>query len=137
MEKKGLEWIVCEGTFGRLGGYPRWFTGRITGYNTIIAFPIEGDLIYASHVGGHHPPEDSPGVKNVGGPICQTYYANTAAPWAIDAIKRRKPAKIGIAGYGTLSTASFLALTKGLRGSEFVDATDLVDGIKAVKVKRR
>lgn len=133
MEKRGLDWIVCEGTFGRLGGYPRWFTDRTTGYNTIIAFPIEGDLLYASHVGGHHPPADSFGVKNIGGPICQTYYANTVAPWVVNAIKQRKPARIGIAGYGTLSTASYLALTKGLPESEFVDATDLVDGIKAVK----
>jgi Xaa-Pro aminopeptidase len=133
MKEKGLEWIICEGAFRRLGGYPMWFTGRPPVYNTIIAFPVEGDLYYISHGGGHHRPQDSPGVRHLVKPFVSTLCLNSGADLVVDVLKKSKPSRVGLVGFGTLSAATYIKLTKSFPDVEFVDATDLVDEVKAVK----
>src|SRR4030067_1283490 len=61
-------------------------------------------------------------------------YSNTYdAELAVEALKVKKKGKIGIVGKGTMSAAFYEHLRKGLPEVTFVDATDLVDQIKAIK----
>ena len=51
----------------------------------------------------------------------------------MDVLKRSRPSKVGLAGFGRLSAATYIALKKGLPDVEFVDVTDIIDELKAVK----
>jgi len=136
MARQGLDWLVCESTCtaARLAGLVRWFTDRWHLYKITVAFPIEGDIYCVTH-GDPYRKMDSPGIKNLVKPYVQTLSAkaSTGADLLIDILRRSRPRKIGLVGYGTLSASTYLTLRESLPDAEFVDASDLVDEIKAVK----
>jgi len=55
------------------------------------------------------------------------------AELAVETLRGRKKAKIGIVGKGTISAAFYEHLKKNLPEATFADAADLVDQIKAIK----
>jgi Xaa-Pro aminopeptidase len=61
-------------------------------------------------------------------------YTNTYdAQLAVEVLKAKKKATIGILGKGTLSAAFYEHLLRNLPDSTFLDASELVDPVKAVK----
>jgi Xaa-Pro aminopeptidase len=61
-------------------------------------------------------------------------YSNTYdAELAVQTLKVKKKSKIGIVGKGSMSAVFHEYLMKNLPGATFVEATDRVDGIKAIK----
>ena len=61
-------------------------------------------------------------------------YSNTYdAALAVETLKAKKKGKIGLVGKGSMSAMFYESILKNLPEATFVDATDLVDRIKAIK----
>jgi Xaa-Pro aminopeptidase len=61
-------------------------------------------------------------------------YSNTYdAELAVQTLKVKKKSKIGLVGKGSMSAVFYGHLMKNLPGATFVEATDMIDGIKAIK----
>lgn len=132
MREQGLDWIVA--TTGHPFGYQRWLTNRTGLAATLAAVPLTGDVILASHGDHvHTTPRNSYGVKHVVSCAQPNLMGNTHAPLLLEIMKDQPPRRIGFLGLGYLSVATYLALTEGLPNTEFVDATDWIASIKAVK----
>lgn len=136
MEREGLDWLI--GGVGMPGGFARWLSNRFTRGTAVImngvAFPMEGDIYFFGHGDMiHSTPVDSYGVKHLVSPCQPNLLVNTPAPVVLDVIKEKKPKKIGFLGMGFIPAAAYEYYRKGLPGVEFVDATELVAPIKAVK----
>jgi Xaa-Pro aminopeptidase len=136
MEREGLDWLI--GGVGMPGGYAKWLTNRSTKGTAVImngaAFPIEGDIYFFSHGDTvHSTPVDSYGVRHLVSCSQPNLLANTPAPVVLDAIRSRRPKKIGFLGMGFIPAAAYVTYVKELPGVEFMDATELIAPIKAVK----
>jgi len=136
MAGEGLDWLV--GGVGMPGGYAKWLTNRSTKGTIVImngvAFPAEGDAYFFGHGDMvHTTPVDSYGVKHLVSPSQPNLLVNTPAPIVLDVLKSSKPRKIGFLGMGFIPAAAYECYRIGLPGVEFVDATDLIVPIKAVK----
>ncbi|WP_330212008.1 M24 family metallopeptidase [Pseudomonas sp. Z18(2022)] len=132
MREDGLDWIVC--TLGHPFGYAKWLAGRVGLAGTLVAFPVKGDLILATHGDAvHHRPYDSEGVRHIATCAQPNLLANTHAAALIDQIRDCAPKRIGFVGLGYLSAATYATFLKLLPDVDFVDATDSLAAIKAVK----
>ena len=136
MGKEGLDWLI--GGVGMPGGYTKWLSNRSTKGTAVImngvAFPMEGDIYFFSHGDMvHSTPVDSYGVKHLVSCSQPNLLANTPAPVVLDAIRSKRPQKIGFLGMGFIPAAAYVNYVKELPGVEFVDATELIAPIKAVK----
>ncbi len=105
-----------------------------------ILFPAREEMLLINHGApgiNQNPPFWAPrGIKaSVSLPYVQTFNftENDAAYVAVQFIKDNRFKKIGWVSLSNLSAAFYRYLLDNLTGHEFVDATDLVDEIKAVK----
>jgi Xaa-Pro aminopeptidase len=134
MAREGLDWLV--GTSGHPFGYQRWLTNRVGMPGTLVAMPRSGDVLLASHGDAvHHFPVDSYGVRHLVTPAQPNQLANTHAPALVQAMHESAPRRIGVMGLGYLSAATYNTLLKSLPEVEFIDATEWIAPIKAIKSK--
>ena len=133
MARDGIDWLVA--TTGHPFGYYRWLTNRIGLGGPLAAIGLEGDVILASHGDAvHHQPHDSYGVHHVASCSQLNMMVNSHAPVLIEEMRRGKPPKrIGLLGTGFISVATDKLLRTAFPDAEFVDATDAIARIKAVK----
>jgi Xaa-Pro aminopeptidase len=146
MAERGVDVLVMQGFNEFIGGYVKYFTDipARNGYPDTVIFPRDdgmtvirqgprGDIVDPSEV------EESPdrGVKKV---MFARYFASAHytkhydAELAAEEIKPRGECTVGIVCPGTMS-AAFSEYLKGgaLPRAKFVDATEMVDEIKAIK----
>ena len=143
MKEQRIDALVMQDTNEWLGGYVKWFTDipAGNGYPMTVIFFMDDQM--TTITSGGKPPKDlgppawmMRGVKNrLTAPYFPSLnYSNTYdAELAAESLKNRKKAKIGIVGKGRISIAFYEHLVKKMPEAAFVDATDLVDEIKAVK----
>jgi Xaa-Pro aminopeptidase len=132
MNREGLDWLI--GGPGHPNGYAKWLSNRPIRGATIVAFPIEGNLYFATHGDAvHHKPVDSYGVKHLVSCAQPNLLVNTQAPTVVDAVRSTRTRKVGFLGMAFISAATYQTFVMGMPGVEFVDATDLIVPIKAVK----
>ena len=132
MRREGLDWLIC-GT-GHPNGYVKWLSDRPVKGATLGAFPVEGNMLVATHGDAvHHKPVDSYGVKHLVSCAQPNLLVNTQAPVVLDAVKATRPGKIGFLGLAGIPASAYATFLKGLPGVTFVDVTDLIVPIKAVK----
>ena len=132
MSQEGLDWLICGS--GHPNGYAKWLSNRVIKGVTIVAFPIEGDIYFATHGDMvHHTPIDSYGVKHLVSCAQPNLLVNTQAPVVVDVVKSKRPSKIGFLGMGFISASAYHTFVNGMPDVRFVDATDLIAPIKAVK----
>ena len=143
MRDEGIDVLVMQNDNEWLGGYVKWFTdvpARNAQPHTVI-FPVDEEMTTITH-GGKPPGDMGPpawtlrGVqKRLTTPFFRTAaFTNTyEADIALEALRAKKKARIGILGKGTMSAAFHEHLLKHLPESRFVDAAELVDPIKAIK----
>ncbi|MBP1732398.1 MAG: aminopeptidase family protein [Deltaproteobacteria bacterium] len=123
------------------GGYVRWFSGVVPrhSYPYTVIFPVDDEMttIASAPPGEGKPPEWAVhGVKKrLGAPYYPSmHYTNTYdAELAVGVLKERKSATVGIAGMSSMHVPFYEYLTKHLPGITFVDATDPIDYLKAIK----
>ncbi len=132
MSQEGLDWLVCGP--GHPNGYAKWLSNRPIRGAAIAAFPIEGDMYFATHGDRvHHAPADSYGVRHLVSCAQPNLLINTQAPVVLDVLKPTRPGKIGFLGMAFIPASAYLTFVEGMPGVRFVDATELIAPIKAVK----
>ena len=143
MGAEKIDFLVMQNDNEWLGGYVKWFTdvpARNASPHTIV-FPVDDEMTTITE-GGKPPGDMGPpawalrGVKRrLTAPFLRSavYTHSYDAELAVGVLKTRKNATIGILGKGTLSAAFYEHLVRNLPGARFLDASDLVDPIKAVK----
>jgi Xaa-Pro aminopeptidase len=143
MREEKIDYLVMQNDNEWLGGYVKWFTDipAKNGYPTTVIFPIDDEMTTITS-GGKPPGDLGPpawamrGVKNrLTAPYFRSlWYSNTYdAELAVKALKISKKAKIGIVGKGSMSAMFYEYLVKSLPDATFVDFTDAIDQIKAIK----
>ncbi len=143
MRDEKIDFLVMQNDNEWLGGYVKWFTDipARNGYPMTVIFPIDDEMTTIT-CGGRPPGDLGPpawtmrGVKNrLTAPYFRSlYYSNTYdAELAVETLKKKKNAKIGLVGKGTMSAVFYEYLLKNLPEAKFIDFTDAIDQIKAIK----
>lgn len=141
MKEQEIDCILMQNDNFFMGGYLRYFTDiAVDTYRATVVFTADGEIMTIYH-GGYHDPMFPPewaarGIKyRKMVPFVQTmiYETDEEAKITLQYIKDRHFKKVGFAGFGTISAGYYKYLTEELKGIEQVDATDLVDEIKAIK----
>lgn len=143
MKEEKIDFLVMQNDNEWLGGYVKWFTDipARNGYPLTVIFPVDDEMTTITS-GGKPPGDLGPpawtmrGVKRrLTAPYFRSLmYSNTYdAELAVETLRVKKKGKIGIVNKGTISAAFYEHLRKELSEAAFMDATDLVDRIKAIK----
>ena len=143
MREQGIDALVMQNTSDWIGGTVRWFTDlpATNGYPRTVIFYADKPMtvIEMGPMGKRTAFDKDPLNRGVGEQLCTPSFVSIVytqgydADLAVDALKRRKLKTIGLLGKGGLPHALVAALEQGLSGTTFVDATDMVDRIKAIK----
>ena len=132
MADSGIDWIIA--TTGHPFGYYRWLTNRVGLGGPLVAIGMEGDVILASHGDEvHHQPHDSYGVHHVASCSQLNMMVNSHAPLLVKEMQGKPVKRIGLAGTGFLSVATVDILRDAFPDAAFVDATDALARLKAIK----
>ena len=146
MPEQKLDALIVQGAnnMAGTGGYFRWFTGVSMGtsYPATVIFPRDGLMTLVSHgpMGGERKLDGKDPVwRGVGEALftasfpaidyCIPYDAERVA----DAIKRAGYRTVGIVAMNNMLFGFGAYLRRMLDGVEFVDATRLIDPLKAKK----
>ena len=143
MEAEKIDFLVMQNDNDWLGGYVKWFTDipARNGYPMTVIFPIDDEMTTVTS-GGKGPRDfglPAWTVRGVKKRLTAPYfrslmYSNTYdAELAVETLKVKKSGKIGIVGKGSMSASFYDYLRKNLPEAAFIEATDLVDQIKAIK----
>lgn len=141
IELQQVDCLVMQNELGAMGGYVRYFADcQANPYRTTVLFPAREEMLLINHGSpgvNMNPPFWTPrGIQtSISSPYVQTFNftENYAAEAAVKFIKDLRYKKIGWVNLTNLSAAFYRYLLENLPGVEFVDATDFVDDIKAVK----
>lgn len=141
MKKQGIDLLIMQNDNKFLGGYVRYFTDIPAehAYPVSVLFSADEEMItIASSPPGNplYPAWAARGVtKRIGVPYFRSmHYTNSYDAEAMTKIiKDKKYQTVGFVNLGLINTALSSYLKNNLSGVRFVDATDLVDEIKAVK----
>ena len=142
MKSEGIGSLVLQNDNQYLGGYVRYFIDIPTeqAYPMTVIFPVDEEMTVISSGGPPLPPSPPDwavrGVKTrLGLPYFRTlhYTNNLDAEAVVKAVKARGDKKVGVVGLGAMHAAFYTQVKAGLPGVEIVEATDLVDKIKAIK----
>jgi Xaa-Pro aminopeptidase len=143
MATRGVDYLLVQSQQRYVGGYFRWFTD-IPGANYPVTgiFPLEEDMTIISHGPGAPAAAANPpdwalrGVKEkINTPAFPNVWWEDSwdADRAVEVMKRTKPKTVGFVGMGNMSVAFADHVRKGLKGVNFINATDLVDEVRMVK----
>jgi len=143
MKEETIDFLVMQNDNEWLGGYVKWFTDipARNGYPLTVIFPID-DQMTTITCGGKPPGDLGPPAWTMRGvehrltaPYFRSLmYSNTYdALLAVETLKLKRKGKIGIVGKGSMSAFFYEYLRKSLPEASFVDFTDPVDRIKAIK----
>ncbi len=141
MKDRKIDFLLMRQDEEYFGGYVRWFSGVVPrhSYPFTVIFPIDDEMttIASAPPGVGKPPEWAVyGVKErLGAPYYPSlHYSNTYdAELAVGVLKKKKGARIGIAGMSSMHVPFYEYITKHLPGATFVDVTDPIDYLKAIK----
>jgi Xaa-Pro aminopeptidase len=144
MDARGLDAIVMQSQNDWLGGYVRWFADlpATNGYPVTVVFPADDEMIVVDMgpFGGRRAFASADEFHRGVGLLVTTpaftsvdytngYHAATLIP----ELRSRAYRRIGMLAGGALPHGFVAGLRDGLPSVEFLDATDWVDEIKAVK----
>jgi Xaa-Pro aminopeptidase len=144
MHSRGIDALVVQNSSDWVGGYIRWFSNQpaTNGYPSSLVFPLEGGMSFIEQgpFGGMR--QSNPGetaITGIARRLTTPSYPSVGYSGGYDAdIASAELARLGATRVGLVAPASMYHsfgqhLSDRLKASELVDATDLVDRIKAVK----
>jgi Xaa-Pro aminopeptidase len=143
MQDQKIDYLIIRNDEEFLGGYVKWFTDLPArhSYPVTVIFPVDDEMTLISC--GPNPPSDPGpppwavrGVKQrLGAPYFPSaHYTNKYdAELAVGVLKTKTDAVIGLVGKAFIPVSFFEYVSSQLSGCTFVDATDLIDGIKVIK----
>ena len=143
MKDEKIDALVMQDSNEHLGGYVKWFTdiSARNGYPMSVVFPVD-DLMTTIISGGRPPGDKGPpawqlrGIKKgLTAPYFPSinYSSIYDAELVVETLKNNNKGKFGFLGKGKIPIGFYEYLVKSMPEATFVDATDLVDEIKAVK----
>ncbi|MCX8022073.1 MAG: M24 family metallopeptidase [Syntrophorhabdaceae bacterium] len=141
MADRKIDFLVMRQDEEFFGGYVRWFSAIAPrhSYPFTVIFPIDDEMttISSAPPGQGRPPEwASTGIKErLGAPYYPSFhYTNTLdAELAVRVLGEKKNARIGFVGMSSIHVPFYEYLIKHLPGATFVDVTDAIDHMKAIK----
>jgi Xaa-Pro aminopeptidase len=147
MKEEGIDCLVIQNDNEWVGGYVRWFTD-VPAKNAspfTVLFPVDDEMTTITQggaAGGKSPGDFGPPAWTMRGvrrrltaPFFRSliYTTRYDAELAVEALKVKEKGKIGIVGKGSMSAVFYEHLLKELPLATFVESSDLVDEIKAIK----
>ena len=141
MQDRKIDFLLMRQDEEYYGGYVRWFSAVAPrhGYPYTVIFPRDDEMttIASAPPGQGKPPKWALyGVKErLGAPYYPSFhYTNTLdAELAVGVLGKKKGATIGWVGMSSINVPFHDYVTKHLPGATFVDGTDTVDYLKAMK----
>lgn len=140
MKNVGVDVLVIQGEESDLAGYIKWFSDLIPDYPATILFPQEGGMISIRSGAPSRPfppPFAARGMaKRLAAPYFRTlhYTGDMDGKIAAENILELGAKRVGLVNTGRMHACFYNTLMEQLDGKvEFVDFTDPVDEIKAVK----
>src|SRR3954463_3076837 len=144
MSERGIDALVMQNANDWLGGYVKWFSDipATNGYpKTVIFYAKEpmtliemGGFGAVRKLGGtdaiHRGIEEVIGSPSF---LAVNYTDNYHADCVLSVLKKRGYRTIGLVGPGSMPHAFVTHLKDGLGGMNFVDATEFIDRLKAIK----
>jgi Xaa-Pro aminopeptidase len=143
MKQKKVDFLLIQNSEDYLGGYVKWFTDMpaVHGYPVSVIFPVADGMTTFWH-GSSHPKEVGPaeyllrGVKKrITTPIMLSlnFTCSFAAEKVVNELKGYKKCRISFVNEGAITTGFTRYVREHLSGATFVDITDEIDEIKALK----
>jgi Xaa-Pro aminopeptidase len=143
MAEEKIDVLVMQNSNQHLGGYVQYFIdiAARNAYPMSVLFPLKEEMTTIT-CGGRPPGDFGPpawtmrGVKNrLTAPYFPSLHYSGAydAELAVGTLRSWKDGTIGLVNTATMNGKYYEHLLKSLPGARFVDATDLVDEIKAIK----
>lgn len=144
METESIDVLVLQNDSECIGGYVRWFTDMPASmYPTTVVFPRDDAMIVVTHgpLGDERElPPDGDGILRGVKRVLSTasfpsasYMGEYDAKLVLRALIPYARATLGLVGTSQLSYATGQRLKPSLADATLVEASDLVDRIKAVK----
>jgi Xaa-Pro aminopeptidase len=144
MRERKIDALVMQNANDWLGGYVKWFSDipATNGYPKTVIFHA-ADPMTMIEMGGFGMVRKLKGADPVyrgvdeviGSPsfLAVNYTDNYHADCTLDLLKKRGYRTIGLVGPGSMPHAFATRLKEGLNGTQIVDATELIDRLKAIK----
>ena len=142
MKEQEIDALIMQNDNQFLGGYVRYFMDIPSqqAYPVTVVFPANEEMAVITSGGDPAPPLPPEWAsRGIGQKIALPYFRsmhytnNYDAEATVKVVKELKCKKIGFVGLGMISAAFHQYVTEHLASVEFVNATDLVDEIKAIK----
>lgn len=146
MSAADLDLLIFGNQNDGLGGYTRWLTDLAVGsagYPISGIFPLDDDMTLVTHgprgMDRELDPETDPGLRGVRRMIGTASFTPAAFTSTDDArllagaIAEVSHRRIGLVGWGQLSYPSVSYWKERFPDTEFVDASEVIDPVKAVK----
>jgi len=144
MRARRIDALVVQNSSDWVGGYIRWFSNQpaTNGYPSSLVFPLEGGMSFIEQgpFGGER--QSSPAelaASGIARRLTTPSYPSVGYSGAYDAeIAAAELKRLGAKTVGFVAPASMYhsfgrALDEALKGVDIVDATDMVDRVKAIK----
>ncbi|RGZ01197.1 M24 family metallopeptidase [Clostridium sp. AM58-1XD] len=138
LREKELDFLFMQGSNMHLGGYIRWFTDIPAEYNfhMTVLFPIDDEMTLVRTSASPIPAWALRGVKEVRyAPFAPTlnYTSGMEIGLIEDYFRQRSPKRVGYIGAAMMTAGLMKALLEKFPHTEFVDITDEIDLVKALK----
>jgi len=143
MRDDQIDFLVARNDEEFLGGYIRWFTDVPArhSYPYTVIFPVDEEMTLVSP-GPFSPNDPGPppwSVRGVKKRLGAPYFTSAHFTSSYDAelvagvLKEKKKPVVGLVGTSTLPFVFIEYLKKNVPGAKFVDVTDKIDQLKAIK----
>jgi Xaa-Pro aminopeptidase len=144
MKSQDIDALVVQNSSDWVGGYIRWFSNQpaTNGYPSSVVFPIEGGMSFIEQgpfdgirVANEAEAERSGIARRLTTPSYPSvgYSGHYDAEIAASELKKLGARRVGLVAPAAMYHSFGRHLTELLRGADLVDATLLVDQIKAIK----
>lgn len=143
MKERDVDFLLIQNNNDYLGGYIKWFTDlpAVNAYPVSVIFPLAHEMTTISH-GSSDPAKASPpawllrGVKKrISTPIMLSlnYTTTYDAEKVVEELRNYKKCRISFVNEGALTAGFSKYVREHLSGATFVDITNEIDEIKAIK----
>jgi Xaa-Pro aminopeptidase len=143
MRNDRLDYLVIRNDEAYLGGGVKWFTDfqATTQYAITVIFPVDDGMTFISHGANAPAPAGPPdwAIRGIKTRFSANYFASAGytntydAELIVKALKAKKKAVIGIVGRAFMPITIYEYMVKNLPEAKFVDATDQIDHLMAIK----
>lgn len=144
MRERKIDALVVQNSSDWVGGYIRWFSNQpaTNGYPSSLVFPVDAAMSFIEQgpLGGTHvASEEEARATGIARRLTTPSYPSIGYTGAYDAeiaaqeLRRHGAGRVGLVAPAAMYYTFGRSLGELLKGTEIVDATDMVDRIKAVK----